>query len=58
MTDLLPQVRLKCLELAIQSITDTTDINSVISISKRYETYIFEQQTALEDQGPVSGNVG
>ena len=51
-------IKLQCLRLAIDSVSDNTDIEQIISISKRYEDYVHEQRVAPADQGRPAGNVG
>lgn len=40
-------IRLQCLRLAIDSVSDNTDVDSIISISRKYEVYVHEQKQAV-----------
>lgn len=54
----LQEVRLDCLRLAIDSVSDNTDVDSIISISRKYEDYVSEQRIAPLQSPPPTGNVG
>ena len=46
-------IRLQCLRLAIDSVSDNTDVSSIIGISRRYEEYVNEQRPAPPSQNSV-----